>query len=60
MNKTKKSNEGAVTVIPKEEIRPLRDIFTEFTYGIRSGLAYLGCDNINDLHNIDVEYIRVK
>lgn len=60
MNKTKKSNEGTVTIIPKEEIRPLREIFNEFTYGLKSDLSYLGCDNINNIHDIDIKYIKTK
>jgi IMP dehydrogenase len=57
MNKAKKSNEGTVTIIPKEEIRPLAEIFGEFTYGLKSGLSYLGCDDINKLHDMNIEYI---
>jgi len=60
MNKTKKSNEGTVTIIPKEEIRPLKEIFDEFTYGLKSGLSYLGCDDINNIHDIDIEYIKIR
>lgn len=60
MNKVKKSNEGIVTIIPKEEIRPLREIFNEFTYGLRSGLSYLGCDDVNKIHDIDIKYIKVR
>ena len=60
MNKTKKSNEGAVTIIPKEEIRPLEEIFNEFTYGLQSGLSYLGIDDINKIHETEIEYIKVK
>ena len=60
MNKSKKSNEGSVTIIPKEEIRSLKEIFEEFTYGLKSGLSYLGIANINELHEKDVEYIKVK
>jgi IMP dehydrogenase len=60
MNKTKKSNEGIVTIIPKEEIKPLTEIFNEFTYGLKSGLSYLGCNDINDIHDIDIEYIKSK
>jgi IMP dehydrogenase len=60
MNKTKKSNEGTVTIISKEEIRPLREIFNEFTYGLKSGLSYLGCNNINNIHDIDIKYIKSK
>jgi IMP dehydrogenase len=60
MNKPKKSNEGRVTNIPQEEIKPLREIYSEFTYGLKSGLSYLGCDNINDLHNMEIEYIKIK
>jgi len=59
MNKTKKSNEGTVTIIPKEEIRPLKEIFSEFTYGLKSGLSYLGCNDINKLDKINIEYIEV-
>jgi U3 small nucleolar RNA-associated protein 14 len=57
MNKTKKSNEGSVTLIPKEEIKPLKEIWDEFTYGLKSGLSYLGCSDINDLHDMQIEYI---
>lgn len=60
MNKTKKSNEGTVTLIPKEEMRPFKDIFSEFVYGLKSGLSYIGCDDINKVHDMDVEYIKVK
>lgn len=60
MNKTKKSNEGKITIIPQEEIRPLEEIFSEFTYGLKSGISQLGCDNINDLHDIEIEYIKVR
>jgi IMP dehydrogenase len=60
MNKTKKSNEGTVTLIPKEEIRPLKEIFSEFAYGLKSGLSYLGCDDINKLDKINVEYVDLK
>jgi len=60
MNKTKKSKEGTFTIIPKEEIRPLKEIFDEFTYGIKSGLSYIGCDDINKIHDIDIEYIKIK
>ena len=60
MNKSKKSNEGSVTVIPKEEIRPLKEILEEFTYGFKSGLSYLGCNDINGLHDKEIEYIKVK
>ena len=60
MNKTKKSNEGKVTVIPQEEIRPLDEIFHEFTYGLKSGLGQLGVNDINKLHDTDIEYIKVK
>ena len=60
MNKTKKSNEGKVTIIPQEEIRPLEDIFKEFTYGLKSGLGQLGVDDINNLHDAEIEYIRIN
>lgn len=60
MNKKKKSNEGTVTIIPKEEIRQLKDIFNEFTYGLQSSLSYIGCKDINNLRNIDIEFIKVK
>ena len=60
MNKSKKSNEGKVTKFSKKEIRPLDEIFSEFTYGLKSGLSQLGCDDINKLHDMDVEYIRVN
>lgn len=59
MNKTKKSNEGTVTIIPKEEMRPLKDIFNEFTYGLKSGLSYLGIDDINKIEDATIEYIKI-
>ena len=60
MRKNKKSNEGTVTFIPWWKIKSLKKIFTEFTYGLKSGLSYLGCDDINKINDIDVEYIKVK
>lgn len=60
MNKTKKSNEGTVTIIPKDEIKPLAEIFNEFIYGLKSGLSYLGIDNINKISETEIEYIKIK
>jgi IMP dehydrogenase len=60
MNKTKKSNEGTVTIIPKDEIKPFQEIWNEFIYGLKSGLSYLGCNDINNLHDIDIEYIKIN
>ena len=60
MNKSKKSNEGKVTIIDPKEIRPLKDIFTEFAFGLRSGLSYLGIDDINKIHETKIEYIGVN
>jgi NAD(P)H-dependent flavin oxidoreductase YrpB (nitropropane dioxygenase family) len=60
MGKVKKSNEGRVTNIPQNELRPFHEIWDEFTYGLKSGLSYLGCKSLQNLHNIDVEYIKVK
>lgn len=60
MKKNKKSNEGRVTIIPFWKLRSLKKIFTEFTYGIKSGLSYVGCDDINKIHDIDVEYVDLK
>lgn len=60
MNKSKKSNEGKVTKFSKKEIRPLEEIFSEFAYGLKSGLSQLGCNDINKLHDTDIEYIRVN
>jgi hypothetical protein len=59
MNKTKKSNEGTVTIIPPEEIKPLKEIYDEFIYGLKSSLSYIGCDDINTINDIDIEYIRI-
>lgn len=60
MNKSRKSNEGTVTIIPKEEIRTLADIFNEFTYGLKSAMTYLGIDDINKIHDTEIEYIRTR
>lgn len=60
MNKTKKSNEGIVSIIPKEEIKPLEDIWNEFTFGLKSGLSYLGINNINNIKDAEIEYISRK
>jgi IMP dehydrogenase len=60
MNKTKKSNEGKVTIIPKNKIRPFKDIFNEFTFGLCSGLSYLGIDDISKIHETEIEYIGVN
>jgi IMP dehydrogenase/GMP reductase len=57
MGKSKKSNEGIVSIIPKEEIKPLEEIWNEFTFGLKSGLSYLGIDNINNIKSTDIEYI---
>jgi IMP dehydrogenase len=59
MFKEIKSNEGLVKQIPTEELRPLSEIYNEFTYGIRSGLSYLNIDDINNIHNETIEYIGV-
>lgn len=59
-NKTRKSREGKATFIPSEEMRPLKDIFNELAYGLKSGLSYLDCDDINKLHSLDIQYIRVN
>ena len=58
MGKHLKSNEGLVIQIPQEEIRPLKEIYEEFTWGIKSGLSYLDCSDINELHNQEVTYIK--
>lgn len=58
MGKYLKSNEGLVKQIPEDEIRPLEEIFTEFLYGVKSGFSYLGCNDINNLKNIDIDYIK--
>lgn len=58
MGKHLKSNEGLVTQIPSEEIRPLKEIYEEFTWGIRSGLSYLNCWDINWLHDDEITYIK--
>jgi hypothetical protein len=60
MGKNKKSNEGTITFIHWWKIKPLKKIFTEFAYGLKSGLSYLGCDDINKINDIDVEYIRTR
>ena len=60
MGKIKKSDEGYVVVIPEDEIKPFKGIWNEFTYGLKSGLSYLGCKSLQNLHNIEVEYIKVK
>jgi IMP dehydrogenase len=60
MNKTKKSNEGTVTMIPESEIKPFKEIWNEILYGLRSGMSYIGCDDINKLHDTVVEYIVTK
>ena len=59
MGKQLKSREGIEIQIPDEEIRPLEDIFNEFTFGLKSGLSYLGCDNLASLKDLDIEYMRV-
>ena len=60
MGKDKKSNEGRVSFIPKEEMKPLKEIFDEFTFGIRSGLSYLGIDDINKIDESEIEYVKTK
>jgi IMP dehydrogenase/GMP reductase len=60
MNKEKKSNEGTVTIFPKKEIRPLKEIFNEFTFGLKSGMSYLGIDDIKNMHIEEIEYIGVN
>jgi len=60
MGKTRKSNEGIEINIPEDEIKPFNEIWEEFTYGLKSGLSYLGCSNLQNLHNVDIEYIKVK
>jgi len=60
MKKNKKSNEGRVTIIPFWKLKPLKKIFTEFAYGIKSGLSYVGCNDISKIQDIDVEYIDLK
>lgn len=59
MNKQRKSNEGTVTIIPKEEMRPLKNIFDEFIYGLKSGMVYLNIKDIVDMHNSHIEYITI-
>jgi IMP dehydrogenase len=58
-NKLLKSNEGLTFSFPPEEIRPLSEIMQEFLYGIKSGLSYLGIDDINEIHKSYIEYIKV-
>jgi len=58
MGKHLRSNEGLVMQIPQEDIRPLKEIYEEFTWGIKSGLSYLDCSDINELHNQEVTYIK--
>lgn len=60
INKTKKSNEGIATIIPESEIKPFKEIWNELTYGIKSGMTYVNCDDINKLHDIVIEYIVTK
>lgn len=60
MNKKVKSDEGLVKKISENDLQPLSDIFNEFVYGIKSGFSYLGCNDINELHNLDMEYIKVS
>jgi IMP dehydrogenase len=60
MNKTKKSNEGIATIIPESEIKPFKEIWNELLYGIKSGMVYVNCDDINKLHETIVEYIVIK
>jgi len=60
MRKKKKSDEGKVTFIPFWKMSSLKKIFSKFTYGIKSGLSYIGCDDINKIHDIDIEYIDLK
>lgn len=60
MNKEKKSNEGIVTIIPESELKPLREIFTELTFGLKSGMSYLGINDINKIHDEEIEYIGVN
>lgn len=59
MGKSLKSNEGLIMDVPQEEIRPLKNIFDEFIWGIKSGLSYLDCFDLNDLHNQKIEYVKV-
>lgn len=59
MGKRIKSNEGIVKKIDPKNVRPLKDIYEEFCYGIKSGLSYLGVDDINDLHDYKIEYVVV-
>jgi IMP dehydrogenase len=58
MNKIVKSNEGLIREIPREEIKPLKEIYNEFVYNIKSGLSYLNVDDINKIHQADIQYIR--
>jgi IMP dehydrogenase len=58
MNKKVKSNEGLIREIPKESIVPLKDIYNEFIYNIKSGLSYLNVDDINQIQEADIKYIR--
>lgn len=60
MNKKVKSDEGLVKKISENDLQPLADIFNDFVYGIKSGFSYLGCNDINELHNLDMEYIKVS
>lgn len=60
MGKIRKSNEGTITLVPENEIKPFDEIWNEFTYGLKSGLSYLGCKKLQNLHDIEVEYIKVK
>jgi IMP dehydrogenase len=57
MGKKIKSSEGIEKDISKEK-RPLEEIVNEFLYGIKSGLSYLGCRSIDELHKANIEYIR--
>jgi IMP dehydrogenase len=59
MGKQIKSNEGLVKEIPEDELRPLKEIYDELTYGLRSGLSYLNVEDINKIHQADIQYIEV-
>jgi IMP dehydrogenase/GMP reductase len=41
-----------------EKTITLSDFLDDFTYGIKSGLSYLGCDDINKLPDMDIKYCR--
>lgn len=58
MGKHLRSNEGLVIQIPQEDIRPLKEIYEEFIWGLKSGLSYLDCSDINELHNQEITYIK--